>query len=357
MSLGRARHAACRITMLHAAAILGLAVPAAAQEKPAVLVIATGGTISNTGNDSTRRTGQELVSAIPQLADVARVTSEQFSNVASGAITLAQWRDLARRIRQLASGPDAPAGIVITHGTDTMEETAYFLDLTVGGCAPIVLTGAMRRAVDAGADGPANLLNAVRVAAAPHARGRGAMILMNDLVFAARDVTKLNTSRADAFGAPYLGPIGVADPDTVVFHRPPAASGCRPAAFDLDRLGPLPRVDVIQSYVGADSVLVDALVAAGAKGIVVAGVGRGGMTPGQSRALRRALERGVFVAVSSRTGSGRVGRETNLDDWKPGRGVFVGASDLNPQKARILLMLALARTTDAREVVRIFAEN
>lgn len=325
---------------------------------PRVHVIATGGTISNLGGGD-RRTGDELVRAIPGLADVARVTIEQFSNVASSAITHEMWRDLAGRIRQLQAGEDRPAGFVITHGTDTMEETTYFLNLTVGGCEPVVVTGAMRQANAVGADGPANLYNAIRVAASSAGRGRGAMVLMNDEIFAARDVTKSNTTRLNAFTAPDAGVAGITDPDTVVFHRqaPDTTAGCRRSLFDPAALGVLPRVDVVYAHIGADSVLIDATVNAGAKGVVVAGVGRGGTTPSQSRALRRARERGVFVAISNRTGSGRVGAgfgNDSLDKLPAGAGATLGTAELNPQKARILLMLALAAGYRPAEIARLF---
>ena len=330
----------------------------AAQALPRVHVIATGGTISNLGNEA-RRTGDELVSGIPALKTTARVTVEQFSNVASGAITQEMWRDLAQRITALQSGADAPVGFVITHGTDTMEETAYFLSLTVGGCSPVVVTGAMRQANAVGADGPANLLNAVRVAVAPGSRGRGALVLMNDEIFAARDVTKSSTSRLNAFTAPDAGVLGLADPDTVVYHRsaPDFGSTCRRAAFDVAALGVFPRVDVIYANIGADSVLIDAAVAAGAKGLVTAGVGRGGSTPAQGRALRRARDRGVLVTTSNRTGSGRVGAgmgNDSLERLPAGSGATIGAADLNPQKARILLLLALAAHKRPADIARLF---
>ena len=331
--------------------------PGAPGAPPRVHVIATGGTISNLGNDQ-RKTGTELVEAIPALGEIATVTVEQFSNVASGAITHEMWRALATRIRELQRAPGAPVGYVITHGTDTMEETAFFLGLTVGGCDPVVVTGAMRQASAVGADGPANLLNAVRVAAAPAARGRGAMVLMSDEVFAARDVTKSNTTRVNAFSAPDAGRLAIADPDTIEFYRaaPDTAGGCKPPLFDVASLGQFPRVDVVLAHIGADSVAVDALVGAGAKGLVLAGVGRGGSTPAQSRALRRAVERGVIVAVSNRTGSGRVGAGMDpeaLEALAPGRGATLGAGDLNPQKARILLMLGLAARFDPRGIAQL----
>lgn len=334
--------------------VLLLATTAGAQTaKPRVHVIATGGTISNLGNNE-RRTGAELITGVGDITDRVTVTAEQFSNVVSGAITIDMWRQMAHRIAELSKGANAPTGYVITHGTDTMEETAFFLDLTVGGCAPIVVTGAMRQANAVGADGPANLRNAIRVAAAPSARGRGTMVLMNDEIFAARDVTKSNTTRINAFTGVDTGPEGVADPDTVAWYRPTPA-GCHSARFALDQLGEMPRVDVVYAYIGADSVVVDALVAAGAKGIVLAGVGRGGSTPGLSRALRRASEHGVVVAISSRTGSGRTGAGGFGGNTPPDQGITVGADNLNPQKARILLMLALAAHMDARAISDLFS--
>ena len=206
------------------------------------------------------------------------------------------------------------------------------------------MTGAMRQANWVGADGPANLLNSVKLAASPDARGRGALLLMNDEIFLAREVTKSNTTRLNAFSAPEAGPAGVTDPDGIYF-RERAPSTCPAPLIDVDKLESFPRVDIVYANIGADSVIVDALVAAGARGIVVAGVGRGGTTPAQSRALNRAVEKGVIVVTSNRTGAGRVGRPTNPDSLRnvpDGRGARMGAGDLNPQKARMLLSLALA---------------
>lgn len=359
-ALARARATARALVLPVALASCAHAVAAQSPAPlPRVHVLATGGTISNLGGER-RRTGSELVGGIPGLDSMARVTVEQFSNVASGSVTHEMWRRLASRIRELQSGPDAPAGYVVTHGTDTMEETAYFLSLTVGGCEPIVVTGAMRQANAVGADGPANLRNSIRTVVAPAARGRGTMVLMNDEIFAAREVTKSNTTRLNAFTAPDGGVLGLADPDTVVFHRPPpVAPGvpCGGPPFDLARLGDFPRVDVVYAHIGADSVPVEAAVQAGARGLVLAGVGRGGAPPAMSRALRRATERGVTVVISNRTGSGRVGAGSDPDSLvtlPPGRGATIGAADLNPQKARLLLMLTLAAGLDARAIARWF---
>ena len=334
---------------LFAVALLGSSTAGAQQAKPPeVLVLATGGTIASTGNYYGDRGGEvnkvsvdELTKAAPGIDKVATISAEQFSNVASGAIGPKQWMALARRINAAFRERSSLAGVVVTHGTDTMEETSYFLDLTVTGDRPVIVTGAMRPADAIGADGPANLFNAVRAAAAPASRGRGAMVLMDDRLFAAREVTKTNTTRVETFQAPEHGPLAIVDHDTIYFNR---ARPTRRPAFDLSSVTELPRVDIIYTYGGADSVLIDAAVAAGAKGIVVAGVGAGGTTPGQGAALRRANEKGVVVVVGSRTGSGRVAGSTT----RPGPG------DLNVQKARILLMLALTRTQDRAEVAKIF---
>ena len=264
---------------------------------------------------------------------------------------------MALRVRELLRAPDPPAGFVVTHGTDTMEETAYFLDLTLGGCTPIVVTGAMRRAADVGPDGPANLLDAFAVAASPESRGRGALVVMNDLVFAARDVTKSNATSVQTFVAPDAAPLAVAQDDDIDF-RSPAPAACPPARFDIESLGALPRVDISYMYIDADGADSDAFVKAGAKGIVVAVSGAGGTTPKQRAAIRRAIASGVFVLFSTRTGSGSVGGNGigGLNDWKPGQGYQLQAGTLNPPKARVLLMLALSRTSDARELVRMFNE-
>jgi L-asparaginase len=323
----------------------------AQQARPRVHVIATGGTISNMGNDP-RRTGAELIASIQGIGDIADVTTEQFSNVPSGAVTQEMLRDLARRIRSLLRESAPPAGVIVTHGTDTMEETAFFLDLTVGGCSPVILTGAMRQANWVGADGPANLLNSVKLAVSPEARARGALLLMNDEVFLAREVTKSNTTRLNAFSAPEAGPAGVMDPDGI-FFRAPASANCPAPLIDIDKVEVFPRVDIVYSHIGADSILVDALVAAGARGLVVAGVGRGGTTPSQSRALRRAAEKGIIVVTSNRTGAGRSGRPTapeSVRDLPNGRGATLSAGDLNPQKARMLLSLALASGMTPAEI-------
>jgi L-asparaginase len=312
-----------------------------------VLVIGTGGTIGSSGDywtgNATRVPIEQLVK-VPGIDSVAVVESEQLWNIASGAIGPSRWLELSRHIGDRLRARPALAGVIVTHGTDTMEETAYFLDLTLPGDRPVIVTGAMRPSDMAGADGPANLTSSTRVATDPRARGRGALVVMDDRVFAARDVTKTNSTRVETFQAPERGPIAIVEPEGVTYHRP--SPGRSAPVFDVSGVHELPRVDIIYSYAGADSVEIDAVVAAGAKGIVIAGVGRGNTAPAQDAALRRARERGVIVVVTTRTGSGGV-------PVKRGGGT-IGSGDLNAQKARVLLTLALTRTTDPGEVARIF---
>jgi L-asparaginase len=321
---------------------------------PRVHVLATGGTISNTEGD--RLTGDDLVRSLPGVEEIARLTVEQFSNVASGAITLEQWLRMSARVDDLFREDPGLAGIVITHGTDTMEETAYFLDLTVAHCRPVILTGAMRRASAIGADGPANLFNSVRLAVTEGAGEIGTVVLMNDEILPPREVVKVNTSRVDAFTAPGSGRLGVADPDAVVLERTPRPRDCGTPRFDVSGVDALPRVEIIHSHLGADGAAIRAAVDAGADGIVLAGVGRGGSTPDQGRAMREAREAGVVVVAGSRTGSGRVPvrRGASASEGEEGLGALLGAGALTPQKARILLMLALTRTRVAEEIRDIF---
>jgi L-asparaginase len=210
----------------------------------------------------------------------------------------------------------------------------------------------MRPADGIGIDGPANLYNAVRVAGSTSARDRGTMILLNDEILAARDATKSNAVRPNAFTAPYRGDLGLAEPENIVFHRAPG----RRAVFDISAVRELPRVDIAYSYVGADGADIDAFVAAGAKGIVVAATGRGSVPPLQRRAVERALAKGVIIVVGTRTGSGTVpvGAGVRGSSTTP---ASIGTGDLNPQKARVLLMLALTKTSDSREVAKIFQAN
>lgn len=340
--------------------------PPAAADRPHVRVVATGGTIASRAPSpeqlsgySVALTGEELVQAVPALADVAEVTVEQFSNVGSTGISPEMWVRLSQRVGVLLSeGVDGRPvdGVVVTHGTDALEETAYFLTLTVRSPKPVVVVGAMRPASAISADGPLNLLNAVRVAAHPEARERGTLVVLNQEIHAAREVTKGHTLKVETFASRGRGTVGTVDPDDVVFYRRAERRHSTASEFDLGGFDPaeLPRVDVVYAYNGADGTAVEAFVAAGAGGIVLAGSGAGAAPPGVWEALREAAGSGVVVVRSSRTGAGRVpgGWDPERSDGLP----VLSADDLSPQKARILLMLGLTRTSDPAELERLFSE-
>ena len=319
-----------------------------------VALVSTGGTIAAVGRDRADLTGYAetrdmraigaLLAEIPELTAVAEVVPVELPNVPSHALTLDQALDIARRVRALAADPSI-AGVVVTHGTNTLEETAFLLDLVCPPGTPVVVTGAMRPATGLSADGPLNLLNGVRLAVSPAARDRGVLVLLDDTVHAAREVSKASANRVSAFRAAGLGPLGFVEGDgTVVFHHgvePWAARG----AFEPGEER-LPRVDVVVSYLGADGALVDAAVAAGARGIVSAGTGAGYPTDAESAALTRAVAAGRVVCLASRVPGGRVTPRAAAGT--------VTAGSLNPWKARLLLALALTTTSDAADIQRFF---
>lgn len=322
---------------------------------PRIALIATGGTIDSVGTSRTdlawyteagaRLADGELVGSVTELREVAAVEEVGFRRMPSYALADGDWLELVRTVQDLLDGEHD--GVVITHGTNTLEETAFFLDLTVRSAKPVVLVGAMRPASGLGADGPLNLLRAVAVAGAPASHDRGVLVVMNDTIHAARDVTKTATFRVDAFRSPDAGPIGYADADgrIVFYHR----HARRPPHFDTSALSALPRVDVVTSYVGADATFIDAAVAAGARGIVSAGTGAGRPTAAEDEALDRAVASGVVFCQSSRVGSGRVVRSPSL-----ARRRGVAADNLQPWKARVLLALGLTRTDDPDRIQELF---
>ncbi|BCB90101.1 asparaginase [Phytohabitans suffuscus] len=319
--------------------------------RPRVAIVSTGGTIASVGRDRLDLTGYAetdemravgaLLAELPELATIADVTPVELPNVPSHALGLSGALDVARAVRGLAADP-AVAGVVVTHGTNTLEETAFLLDLLTPPGTPVVVTGAMRPATGLSADGPMNLLNAVRLAADPAARERGVLVLLDDTVHAARDATKTSASRLSAFRGGDLGPLGFVEGDGVVLFHHEVAPWAARGAF-APPAGALPRVDVVVSYLGADGALVDAAVAAGAAGIVCAGTGAGYPTPAQSEALDRAAARGVVVCQATRVPSGRVTPRAGL----------LTAGSLNPWKARLLLALALTRTRDTARIQRL----
>lgn len=343
-------------------AVVLLAAPAMAQDLPLVWVLATGGTIAGRGASPTSLSeyktgllGEELVKAVPELQQYARVRVEQVANVGSSDITFEHWKTLARRANEIVAKDPAVAGIVIAHGTNTMEETAYFLNLTVKHDRPVVLVGAMRPATAMSADGPLNLLNAVRTAVSAEARGKGVLLMMNDEIHAAREATKTNTYRVETFRAPELGYLGYADADRVTFYRTSTRRHTVRSEFDLNGVAEFPKVEIVYSYVQPSPVIVQALLASKVEGIVFAGTGAGLISSVEKEALKPVLDapaeaRPVLVR-SSRTGNGRVIAQSTYDSMG-----MIPADNLSPQKARILLMLALTRTKDPAEIRRIFAQ-
>jgi L-asparaginase len=311
---------------------------------PRIAVLATGGTIAGSAADVTNTSGYKagvvgvdrLVEAVPALATVAQIQPEQIASVDSKDMALALWTTLAQRVNALLAS-DEIDGVVITHGTDTLEETAYLLHLTVKGSKPVVLTAAMRPASALSADGPLNLLNAVTVAASKAAHGQGVLVAFNNRIHSARDVVKTSTYAVDTFQSPEIGALGWVQDGRVEFQR----AVLRPHTVDTEFVigDKWPGVEIVTSYAGASRITVDALVAAGVRGIVVAGTGNGSIHASMQQALADAATQGVVVVRASRVGSGHVMRNGAAPDDVLG---FVTAGSLNPYKARVLLMLALA---------------
>jgi L-asparaginase len=320
-----------------------------AQDKlPLVKVVATGGTIANT--PSGRLHAGEVAEAIPALKQVARLEVEEIFRVGSSSITFDNWLTLARRINEILSREPEVQGVVVTHGSNTMEETGYFLSLTVKSDKPVVLTAAQRQFTTLSSDSPKNFLQAVRVAASGEARGKGALIVTNDVINAARDVTKSITYRLETYTSRDLGVLGYVDEDRVTFYRLPLKQHTKATPFDIARVEKLPRVEVIYSSVDADGALIDAAVTyANAEGLVIAGFPTGSATPEMEKAMNRAAARGIAVVMSNRGGTGRI-TDTRTKEARP----IIFADNLTPQKARVLLMLALTTTKDRAEIQRIF---
>jgi L-asparaginase len=337
-------------------ALIALSIPLTplvhADNLPKVKVFATGGTIQGAGpsrsavasykGDGSQVTGRQLLDDLPEAYKVADVTLEETAAVAS-ANTMVLLK-LARTINAWLAQPDT-SGAIVTHGTATMDETAYFLNLTVRSDKPIVVVGAMRPFMAISRDGPLNLYNAIRVAADPGARDKGVMVLLNDEINASRDVTKTNTLRVNTFESRDMGPIGFADSDRIVFYRKLLYRHTHKSEFDVSQLTDLPKVDIVYGYQEGTRTGIDAFVAAGSKGIVLNDGG------GFTDAIKAGREKGVVFVQSDRKGSGRVLESTRAAE----RGV-VTADNLNAQKARVLLRLALTKTTDIKEIQRMFDE-
>lgn len=327
--------------------------------KPKVAFIGTGGTIASIGAgpldiqdySATGKVMQAdaILERFPETALVADVFAVPYRNITSPGIGWADWKVLVETCARLVAEHADLAGIVIGHGTATLEETAYFLSLTLKVAVPVVLVGAQRPSSALSTDAGLNLVNAIRVAACPQARGLGVLVVLNDEIHAAREVTKTSTSRMQTFRAADFGALGHADSDAIAFYRRPIRRAAPDTEFDIAGLDALPRVDIAYSYAGGDGVAIRAFIAAGARGIVSAGFAPGLGTPAETEALREAVAAGVTVVQSTRAGSGRVYRGTRLRDWG-----FLVADNLTPQKARLLLALALTRTDDPEAIQEMF---
>ncbi|MDE2581299.1 MAG: asparaginase [Rhodospirillales bacterium] len=328
--------------------------------RPKVAFIGTGGTMSSLGAGpldlhdysatDRREHAEEILARFPETALVAEVIPVRYRNVPSPAVGFADWQELVLTAERLAAAHPDLAGIVIGHGTATMEETAYALNLTLKTPIPVVLTGAQRPASALSSDAGLNLVNAIRVAASPEARGMGVLVVLNDEIQAAREVTKTSTLRLQTFRSPDFGALGHADGDQVAFYRRPLRRAAPDTEFDIRALPALPRVDISYSHADADAVAVEAFVAAGARGIICAGFAPGLAAPGEWDALAAAVAKGVIVMQCTRAGSGRVFHATRLREAG-----FLVTDNLTPQKARILLALALTVSDDPAEITRMFA--
>jgi L-asparaginase len=358
---------ACAIAVVFATMDVASAQAVRSSTLPVVRVIATGGTIAGRGASSTSLSnykagallGEELVKAVPEIKQYADVRVEQLFNVNSSDLTVANWVELANRINTIFADDSKVAGIVVTHGTNTLEETAYFLNLTVKHDRPVVVVGAQRPATAISSDGPLNLLNAIRTASAPEARGKGVLVVMNDEINGARDVTKTSTYRVETFRSPELGFLGYVDADKVSFYRASTKRHTAQSEFNVSAAMELPRVDIVYSYVETNVAILQALITSGTKGIVFAGLGAGSLSRSDRTALKSLLSSGPgagpVLVRSSRVGSGRVITDTANREEYDALGM-VPADTLNPQKARVLLMLALSKTRDIGEIKRIFSE-
>lgn len=331
--------------------------PAIAEQRPNIRVIATGGTIAGVADGATaagyapaQLPVTDLLNAVPQIQQLAEVSGEQIFQLSSQDLSNHQLLELGQRVNQLLDSAEVD-GVVITHGTDTMEETAYFLNLVVRSRKPVVLTGAMRSSTSLSADGPMNLYNAVAVAASADAQGKGVLVAINDKIHGARDVTKSNTTALEAFSGANFGALGTVYYGEAKFYRASTRRHTDRSEFDIASLKTLPKVDIIYGYQDNGALSLKAATAAKVAGIISAGVGNGNQHQQTLAGMIEARNQGIRVVRSARAGSGAVTLGAEIDDKKYG---FIVADNLNPQKSRILLMLALTVTDSDDEIQRIF---
>ena len=340
-------------------ALSGTAHVACAADLPRVHVLATGGTIA--GAQASRsgyayKSGvydvDSLLKAVPDLGRLAVITGEQVASIGSQDMNDATWLKLAGRVNAVLAEPGTD-GILITHGTDTLEETSYFLSLVTKSDKPVVMVGSMRPATAISADGPGNIYNGVAVATDPRASGKGALVVLNDTIHYARNVVKTDTTSVQTFQSVNRGPAGRVNSGEVLWFEPMDKKLGAATEFSVDGLETLPRVDVIYAHANMSADLIEAAVRNGAKGIVVAGVGDGNMSAAALDALARAVKGGTAVVRSTRLPSGIVLRNNEVNDDARG---FVASGELNPSKSRVLLQLALTKTSDPIVIQRIFYE-
>ncbi|AHG64608.1 asparaginase [Advenella mimigardefordensis] len=335
--------------------------PSEVAAKPKIALIGAGGTIStrstqgsldlvNYMTDGVTMHVDELVQALPQVHAIADIVAVKFRAVSSTSIAFEEWKALTQTVDQIAATQPDVDGVVILHGTATMEETAYMLHLTCKVNIPIVLVGAQRPLSALSSDAPLNLLNAVRVAGHAQTRGMGVLVCLNDEIHAAREVTKASTARLHAFRSPDFGIIGQIDAGEVAFYRQPLRRWGPNSQFDIRDMKQLPRVDIAYAYAGDDGAVIRALVNTGAKGIVIAAFAGGRLSTAQTSACREAQHKGVVIVLSTRAGSGKAMIDAQLQSMG-----MVAADNLNPQKARILLALSLSQTNDPEQLKHIFA--
>lgn len=337
----------------------GLAVAAHAADRPKVRVLATGGTIAGAqasaadyGYKSGAYDVDTLLAAVPNLDQLAVITGEQVANIGSQDMNDEIWLKLARRADAVLASPDVDA-VLITHGTDTLEETSYFLSLVTKSDKPVVMVGSMRPATAISADGPGNLYNGVAVATAPGAAGRGTLVVLNDTIHHARNVVKTDTTSVQTFQSINRGPAGVVHTGKIEWFEPMDRKLGKATGFSVDGLDRLPRVDILYAHANMSADLIEAAVRNGAQGLVIAGVGDGNMTTPALDALSKVAKSGIVVVRSTRLPSGIVLRNNEINDDEKG---FVASGELNPAKSRVLLQLALTRTRDPVRIQQMFYE-
>jgi len=351
--LARTRIAVAIVAVLASAQLAS----AAGKNKANVVILATGGTIAGaaaTGTQAGYTSGavniDTMIAGVPGITDLANIKGEQISNVGSQDMTFDIMLKLAKRINELAKSPGVD-GFVITHGTDTMEDTAFFLNLTVKTDKPVVMVGSMRPSTAVSADGPLNLYNAVGVAADPKAAGRGVLVVMNDWIQGAHSLTKTSTTAVQTFMSPLRGLVGTANYGKNDYFTSPEWKHTTKSEFDITGVTTLPRVDIIYASADMSPDLIDCAAMNGAKGVVIAGVGNGNMNKASVTAAANAVKKGVVVVRSSRVVTGSVGRNVELNDDQLG---FIASDELNPQKARILLTLALLKQRTSEQIQQLF---